>query len=127
LQSNTAEKEAEMTTIERVRRTAVGAERWEPCVTSDGRSIGEAEWLRRRTDENWSHTAMLWRCEPMSFEYEFPGDESFLIISGSVRIELTGESETVELQGGDVASFPKGTRSVWTVIEPLEKFTVVSG
>ena len=54
-------------------------------------------------------------------------DESFVIISGAVTIELTDSGETVELQRGDVASFPNGTPSVWTVVEPLEKFTVVSG
>jgi len=116
-----------MNTINRVRRTSVGAEVWEPCVTTGGRTIGEAEWLRRRTDGGWSHTAMLWRCDPMSFDYEFPGDESFLVISGLVRIELKEGGETIELKKGDVASFPKGTRSVWTILEPLEKFTVVSG
>ena len=41
----------------------------------------------------------------MSFEYTFPGDESFMVISGAVRIEL---------EDGDA-------------VEPLEKFTVVSG
>ena len=116
-----------MSTTEPVRRTAIGAERWEPCITSDGRTIGDAEWLRRRTDDGWSHTAMLWRCEPMSFDYEFPGDESFVIIAGTVNITLTESGKTVELRAGDVASFPKGTQSVWTVLEPLEKFTVVSG
>ena len=54
-------------------------------------------------------------------------DESFVIVSGAVTIELTDSGETVELQRGDVASFPNGTPSVWTVVEPLEKFTVVSG
>ncbi len=116
-----------MKAIEQVRRTSVGAEAWEPCVTSDGRTIGEAEWLRRRAAGGWSHTAMLWRCDPMSFDYEFPGDESFLVLSGSVRIELKDGDETIELRTGDVASFPKGTRSVWTIVEPLKKFTVVSG
>ncbi len=116
-----------MSTIERVRRTTIGSEAWEPCITSDGRTIGEAEWLRRRTDDGWSHTAMLWRCDPMTFDYDFPGDESFLIVSGAVRIELTDDGETIDLHQGDVASFPKGTRSVWTIAEPLEKFTVVSG
>ncbi len=90
-----------MSTMERVRRATLGAERWEACVTSDGRTIGEAEWLRRRTDEG--------------------------CISGAVTIELTESGETVELRQGDLASFPKGTPSVWTVVEPLEKFTVVSG
>jgi uncharacterized protein len=111
---------------EQVRRTSVGAAAWEPCITSDGRRIGEAEWLRRRGEGAWSHTAMLWRCEPMSFEYNFAGDESFLVISGVVRVALK-DGETIELRTGDVASFRKGTRSVWTIVEPLEKFTVVSG
>jgi uncharacterized cupin superfamily protein len=47
---------------------------------------------------------MLWRCDPMTFDYVFPGDESFLVVSGSVQIELTDEGETVELKQGDVAS-----------------------
>lgn len=116
-----------MDTTKLFRRTTVGAEAWEPCVTSGGRVIGEAEWLRRRTDDGWSHTAMLWRCDPMSFDYEFPGDESFVVLSGSVRIKLEQGDETIELKKGDVASFPKGTRSVWTIVEPIVKFTVVSG
>jgi uncharacterized cupin superfamily protein len=63
----------------------------------------------------------------MSFDYTFPGDESFLLVSGAVRIKLEDTGETVNLEAGDVASFPKGTRSVWTVVKPLVKFTVVSG
>jgi uncharacterized cupin superfamily protein len=110
-----------------VRRSRVGAEAWVPCVTSDGRTIGEAEWLRRRTDPGWSHTAMLWRCDPMTFPYNFAGDESFVVLSGIVRITLLDEETTIELRTGDVASFPKGTRSTWTVVESIEKFTVVSG
>ena len=110
-----------------VRRTTISAAAWEPCITSDGRALGEAEWLRRRTEPGWSHTAMLWRCEPMTFDYTFPGDETFLIISGEVRIDVKDEGETIDLRAGDVASFPKGVRSVWTILQPLEKFTVVSG
>ncbi len=70
---------------------------------------------------------MLWRCDPMTFPYDFPGDESFVVLDGVVRITLVDEQTTVELRTGDVASFPKGTRSIWTVVEPLRKFTVVSG
>jgi uncharacterized protein len=116
-----------MSVVEHVRRSSFGAAAWEPCVTSDGRTIGEAEWLRRRVADNWSHTAMLWRCDPRVFDYEFPGDESFIIVSGAVRIQLTDRDETIELRAGDVASFAKGTRSMWTVLEPLEKFSVVCG
>ena len=116
-----------MKATERIRRANVGPEGWEPCVTSDGRTIGMAKWLRRRALEEWAHTAMVWSCEPMTFDYVFPGDESFLIVSGRVRIRLEDGGETVELGEGDVASFPKGMPSVWTVLEPLVKFTVVSG
>jgi len=63
----------------------------------------------------------------MTFDYTFPGDESFLLVSGAVRIELKDGGDAVNLEAGDVASFPKGTRSVWTVVKALVKFTVVSG
>jgi uncharacterized cupin superfamily protein len=63
----------------------------------------------------------------MTFEYNFPGDESFIVLAGAVRIEFTDGSPKLELRAGDVASVPKGTRSVWTVLEAIEKFTVVSG
>ena len=116
-----------MGALEEIRRTNVRTAAWQPCVTSDGRTIGEAEWLRKRNDGAWSHTAMLWRCAPMSFDYTFPGDESFLIVSGVVRIALKDGSAPLEFRAGDVASFRKGTQSVWTIVEPLEKFTVVSG
>jgi uncharacterized cupin superfamily protein len=70
---------------------------------------------------------MLWRCDPMTFEYNFPGDESFIVMAGAVRIEFTDGSAQLELRAGDVASVPKGTQSRWTVLEAIEKFTVVSG
>jgi uncharacterized cupin superfamily protein len=115
-----------MNAIEQMRRADVGAEGWEPCVTSDGRTLGTAKWLRRRGGDSWSHTAMLWRCEPMTFDYDFPGDESFVVIEGRVRIALKDGSGVIEFGAGDVGSFPKGAKSVWTVVETIVKFTVVS-
>ena len=112
------------TTLERIRRARLDTTAWEPCVTSDGRTIGEAQWLRRRPD-GWSHTALLWRCDPMTFDYVFPGDETFIVLSGALRIDLE-DGESVELRAGDVASFPNATGSVWTITEPLVKFTVHS-
>lgn len=43
-----------------------------------------------------------------------------------MSIELAETGERVELSAGDVASFPKGTRSTWSFTEPFKKFTVVS-
>lgn len=43
-----------------------------------------------------------------------------------MSIELVETGERVELKTGDIASLPKGTRSVWTFNEPFKKFTVIS-
>jgi hypothetical protein len=42
------------------------------------------------------------------------GTNPFYVIQGSVTIELAETGERIELKAGDVASFPKGTRSTWT-------------
>jgi uncharacterized cupin superfamily protein len=97
-----------MMAIGNIRRTTIGAAVWEPCVTSGGRTIGEAEWLRRRTDGGGSHTSMLWRCEPMSFDYNIVGDESFLVLTGRVWIELKDGNETIELQEAEHRVVPEG-------------------
>jgi uncharacterized cupin superfamily protein len=44
-----------------------------------------------------------------------------------VSIELVDTGERIDLHAGDIASFDKGTRSVWTFAEPFKKFTVISG
>jgi uncharacterized cupin superfamily protein len=59
-------------------------------------------------------------------QVRIPGDESFYVVEGSVDIDLVATGERVELKAGDIASFPKGTRSVWTFSEPFKKFTVIS-
>ncbi len=114
-----------MSGVETVRRTTVTTASWEPCITSDGRTIGEAHWIRRRGEGR--QRVMLWRCEPMTFDYEFPGDESFHVLEGEVQIALKDTDKTIVLRSGDVASFTKGTRSTWTILARFKKFTVVSG
>jgi quercetin dioxygenase-like cupin family protein len=49
-----------------------------------------------------------------------------LATSDGRGIVTLDEETTIELRTGDVASFPKGTRSTWTVVESVETFTVVS-
>ena len=39
----------------------------------------------------------------MTFDYVFPGDESFIVFSGRVRIELENGAEPIELRHGDAA------------------------
>lgn len=93
----------------------------------DGAQVGEEHVLRSEGSHGNEHEASLWRTDaPARYEYLFSGDESFYVLEGSVAIDLVESSERVELKVGDVASFPKGTRSVWTFTEPFTKFTVIS-
>lgn len=93
----------------------------------DGSEVGEEHVLRSGGSHGNEHEAALWRTDaPARYEYLFSGDESFYVVEGSVTIELMPTGERVELEAGDIASFPKGTRSVWTFTEPFKKFTVIS-
>lgn len=103
------------------------AEDYEPLMI-DGEQIGEEHCLRSTGSQGNAHEACLWRTDaPARYDYLFPGDESFCVLEGSVTIELVETGERVELKAGEIASFDKGTRSVWTFSEPFKKFTVISG
>jgi uncharacterized protein len=93
----------------------------------DGAQVGEDHVLRSDGSHGNEHEASLWRTDaPARYDYLFPGDESFYVLEGSVAIDLVATGKRVELKAGDIASFPKGTRSVWTFSEPFKKFTVIS-
>ena len=53
-----------MKTIERVRRTAVSTNEWEPLRNVGRTQISEAHWLRRRAEGGWSHTAIAVALRP---------------------------------------------------------------
>ena len=93
----------------------------------DGVQIGEEHVLQNEGSQGNEHQACLWRTDaPAQYEYLFSGDESFCVLEGSVAIDLVATGERVELKSGDIASFPRGTQSVWTFSEPFKKFTVIS-
>lgn len=104
----------------------VDAAEYEPFVV-DGTQAGEIRWLRSEGSAGNALAAGLWRSAPATYDYVFPGDETFHVLSGSVSIELPDREETIELHAGDIASFDAGTRSVWRVTEQFVKFTVVAG
>jgi len=98
----------------------------DPSEFIDGVQVGEEHVLRSEGSHGNEHEAYLWRTgAPARCEYLFPGDESFCVLQGSVTIDL-GTGEHIELKAGDIASFPKGTHSVWTFSEPFKKFGVTS-
>jgi len=107
-------------------RDRVDADGYEPFLVGDAQA-GEVRWLRTEGSAGNALAAALWRSEPATYEYVFPGDETFHVIRGAVAIEILDREERVELRAGDIASFDAGTRSVWHVTEPFLKFTVVAG
>jgi uncharacterized cupin superfamily protein len=92
----------------------------------EGKQYGEVHWLRTESGGEGVLYTGLWRAEPQDIPYVFPGDETFEVLEGAVHIEVEG-GETVDLKVGDVASFPKGASSTWTVKSPFKKFFVISG
>ena len=84
---------------------------------------GEVHWLTQTNSSGEPSYSGLWRCEPMTFEYEFPGDETFQVLQGSLLIQL--DDHDVNLQAGDIVSFNKGMKSTWTINSPFEKFFVI--
>ena len=107
-------------------RDRVDALEYEPFMVGEAQA-GEIRWLRTEGSAGNALAAGLWRAEPATYDYVFPGDETFHVVEGAVTIDLPDRGEAVELSAGDVASFDAGTRSVWHVTEPFLTFTVVAG
>jgi len=114
-----------MATTKLVYQSSTDADSYEPFMV-DGSQIGEVHWLRDTAGGDGILMAGLWRAEPGSFPYTFAADETFLLLEGSVSIDVDG-GETVELNEGDLVSFVAGTQATWHVRRASKKFFVVSG
>jgi uncharacterized cupin superfamily protein len=66
----------------------------------------------------------LWECTPGRFTWEFVWDEFVHVHAGHV-IVTTQDGQRVELRAGDFATFPRGLKTEWHVLEKVRKtFTV---
>lgn len=107
-----------------IHKSCISTTSYEPFMVGD-KQAGEVHWLTQTNSSNQPTYSGLWRCEPMTFAYEFPGDEIFHVIQGDLLIEIEGENP-VQLTAGDIASFSKGLQSTWTIQSPFQKFFVIS-
>ena len=105
-------------------KSSISTESYEPFMLGD-KQAGEVHWLTQTNSDGQVSYSGLWRCEPMSFDYEFPGDEILHVLQGSLQIEIAG-GDTVTVQEGDIVAFDKGLKSVWTVQIPFKKFFVIT-
>ena len=103
-------------------KTTVTAENYEPFMIGD-KQAGEVHWLSVTNSSDQPTYSGLWKCDPMTFDYEFPGDEYIHVLEGSLLVET--ESESYELNQGDVVLFNKGIKSVWTITSSFKKFFVI--
>jgi len=60
-----------------------------------------------------------WSCEPSAFDWEYDAEETAYVFEG--KVEVKTPSGTVEINKGDLVTFPKGLKCTWKVIEPIRK------
>ena len=105
-------------------KSSLSTDNYEPFMVGD-KQAGEVHWLTTENSAGAPTYSGLWRCEPMTFDYEFPGDEIFHIIEGSLSIQLA-DGDTINVTAGDIISFDKGVKSTWTINNSFKKFFVIS-
>jgi uncharacterized cupin superfamily protein len=119
-----------MTTVHPVAHSSVDNEAYEPYngfdAVLEGDPAAAVAWLRTTSAGEGVLYAGTFVVQPSRFRYTFAADESLHVLDGDVEIEIDG-GPTVRLRAGDIASFPKGARSTWTVVAALKKFFVISG
>jgi uncharacterized protein len=76
--------------------------------------------LARAEDKNLS--CGLWDCQAGKFTFIYGCDEIVHILEGEVIIEENGATYTLKV--GDVAFFPEGLETVWTVPKYVKKFAI---
>lgn len=60
-----------------------------------------------------------WECEPSTFDWEYDSDETAYVFEGKVKVKTP--EEEVEINAGDLVTFPEGLKCTWNVIEKIRK------
>jgi uncharacterized cupin superfamily protein len=97
-----------------------------PLEVIEGDPQGKVHWLRTSTGGDGQLLTGMFTAQPSKVKYTFIGDESLHLMEGRVTVEME-DGEQFTVSAGEVAAFPKGANSVWTIHEPMKKFFVISG
>ena len=65
--------------------------------------------------DNWNP----WECDVSSFDWSYDTDEVCYILDGKVKIKTP--EEEVEINKGDLVTFPKGLKCTWNVLQKIKK------
>lgn len=68
--------------------------------------------------EDGTLCAGIWECTPGTFDWEHV-DETMVVVSG--RATIASDGEEFEVAVGDIAFFPAGTKTQWTIHETIRK------
>ena len=74
------------------------------------------EKLKSLGVESWSS----WECEPSTFDWSYDTDETAYVLEGQVTVRCP-DGEKVEIQAGDLVSFPQGLSCTWEVKQKIRK------
>jgi uncharacterized cupin superfamily protein len=102
---------------------------WIPYDLGDDVLSGEpdtkANILRTVGVKTPTLAASFFSADPSTFKWDFPNDESFVLLEGHIAITFdTGER--FDLRPNDAISIPAGRTGTCEVYEPSRKFTVVT-
>ncbi|HMZ07106.1 MAG TPA: cupin domain-containing protein [Anaerolineales bacterium] len=92
----------------------------DPSWIIDGNPLARSIPLARAEDANFS--CGLWDCQAGKFKFIYSCDELVHILEGEVIVEENGAVHT--LRAGDVALFPEGLVTYWTVPKYVKKFAI---
>lgn len=96
-----------------------------PAISPD--RVGESVFsqIRITRTRDWLSDTLIWECTPGSFFYEYTHDETAVIIEGKATITDCDSQEKFSLAIGEIAVFPKGSKTYWEVTDRLRKVAVV--
>lgn len=94
-------------------------------------SAGVVQWIRKPGEGGRENLACgFWtvgagELPPAPVEVVIHADETIYLLEGRVRIEVEG-GPTHDLTVGSVVSLNAGTKTTWTIAEPMVEFFVYS-
>ena len=71
--------------------------------------------LKQLGVDSWSP----WGSGVCTFDWHYSSEEQAYVLEGKVKVKTADEE--VEINKGDLVTFPKGLSCTWTVIEPIKK------
>jgi uncharacterized cupin superfamily protein len=114
--------------MKHIAKTRIDATSYEPYpipkeIIVEGDPAAKVHWLRVSAAGEPAYYTGLWTAQPSTFDYTFEMDETAHILEGKVFVSQV-DGPKLELGPGDVATFPKGAKTRWRIVEPLKKMFV---